>query len=124
MSRTYPSAIMSPLLVAYRLTGGGILVALVAVIVVQFATGRINTHGLLRDKSLKGTESLSPARTQLLLSTLTIAVMYAYRVVASAGSGVLPDIPGSALAFVGASHVTYMLGKAITLFSDRGRLSR
>jgi len=115
---------MSPLIAAYRLTGAGIFIALIAVIGFQLLTGRINTRGLLRDKSLDASESLSPARAQLLVSTVIMAVMYTYRVVASSGSGALPDIPGSVLAFVGASQVIYLLGKAITLLSGRGRLSR
>ena len=115
---------MSPLLAAYRITGATIFAALIAVIGVQLATGRINTRGLLHDKSFSATESPSPARAQLLVSTLIVAAIYAYRVIASSGSGSLPDIPGSTLTFVGASHVTYMLGKALTLLSGRNRFFR
>ena len=112
---------MSPLLVAYRVTGAALLAALSAVIVVQLATGRINTHGLLNDKNVDSTNALSPARVQLLASTLAVAALYVYRVVTS---GSLPDISGSTLAFVGASHVTYVVGKALTLLSGRSRFFR
>lgn len=114
---------MSLLLIAFRIAGAVLLTALVAVVGVQFVTGRINTKGLVTDKSLDG-PSLSPARAQLLASTLTIAALYAYRVVTTAGSGSLPDIPGAMLTFVGASHVTYIGGKALTLLSGRGRFLR
>ena len=114
---------MSALLAAYRITGAIVFLALAAVIGIQLATGRINTHGLLRDKTTNGSEAFSPGRAQLLISTLTIATIYVYRVFTSPTGG-LPDIPGSALAFVGASHVSYLVGKAVTLLSGRERFPR
>jgi len=114
---------MSLLLVAFRIAGAILLTALVAVVGVQFVTGHINTKGLVTDKSLDK-PSLSPARAQLLASTLAIAAMYAYRVVMNGGSGSLPDIPGGMLMFVGASHATYIGGKLLTLLSGRARFLR
>jgi hypothetical protein len=115
---------MSLLLAAYRIAGLTLLAALVIVVIVQLTTGRITTRGLITDKNLDASDSISPARAQLLFSTLTVAALYVYRVVTS-GSGVsLPDVPGSVLSFVAASQVTYMVGKAITVLSGRSKLPR
>lgn len=115
---------MSLLLAAYRITGLTLLAALVTVVIIQLTTGTINTRGLVTDKNLDASDSISPARAQLLFSTLAVAALYVYRVVTSAGASSLPDIPGSVVSFVAASHVTYIVGKAITVLSGRGRFSR
>jgi hypothetical protein len=115
---------MSLLLAAYRVAGLTLLSALITVVVIQLATGTINTRGLVTDKTLDARESVSPARAQLLFSTITVAALYAYRVVTTRGASSLPDVPGSVLAFVAASHATYTVGKAITVLSGRGRFRR
>jgi hypothetical protein len=115
---------MSLLLAAYRITGLTLLSALVTVVVVQLATGTISTRGLVTGKNLDARDSISPARVQLLFSTLTVAALYIYRVVTSDGASALPDVPGPVLGFVAASHVTYIVGKAITLLSGRGKFPR
>ena len=112
------------LLAAYRLTGCVLLAALGLALGIQFGTGRINTRGLICHKNLGSADTVSPARVQLLLSTLTFAALYAYRVVASPETNSLPDVPGSVVAFQAASQVTYMIGKAITVLSRKGKFSR
>jgi len=115
---------MSLLLAAYRVAGLTLISALVTVVVIQFVTGTINTRGLVTDKNLEARESISPARAQLLFSTITVAALYVYRVVTTRGASSLPDVPGSVLAFVAASQATYAVGKAITVLSGRGTFRR
>ena len=115
---------MSLLLAAYRVAGLTLISALVTVVVIQFVTGTINTRGLVTDKTLEAGESVSPARAQLLFSTITVAALYVYRVVTTRGASSLPDVPGSILAFVAASNATYAAGKAITVLSSRGKFRR
>jgi hypothetical protein len=82
------------------------------IIIWQLMTGAIRTNGLFNEKGRDGRASISPARVQLLATTLIASAVYVQRVVAARGGCELPDLPHELLPFLGASHLTYMVGKA------------
>jgi hypothetical protein len=108
---------MSLLLSACRATGIVLTATLALAVGLQLATGRIKVRGLVLDKSAASPPAVSPARVQLLISTAAMAFLYVYRVATGPRTGALPDIPGAALGFIGASHLTYAASKALTVFS-------
>ena len=97
----------------------GFLFSLAAIISFRLLTGEINTRGVLRTKSPTGDHELSPARVQLLIFTLATAGTYLSEVLASLGSGELPDVPESLLAVLGGSNVFYLGTKAYAFFVQK-----
>jgi hypothetical protein len=79
-----------------------------------FASGRIDTTGLLTDKQLGG---LSQVRVQLLLLTIAGAAFYLSQVAIalSNGSPTLPDIPESWVKILGLSNGLYVGGKSVSV---------
>jgi hypothetical protein len=104
---------------------GIVLAVLAAVVVFQLLTGRINTRGLLSEKTSTGIGPVSPARVQLLLFTLAIAFYLLSQVIQSIkGSppGVpisFPDIETKWLVILGGSHSIYLGGKGLTLLRSQ-----
>lgn len=92
-----------------HLEARGILYGLVAAVVYQLLTQRINLRELLRDKS--GSKDISPARVQLLLATIAESVRLISRV-ANAKDAVLPDMNTGWLYLMGGSSSVYVIGKA------------
>jgi len=97
----------------------GFLFCLAALISFRLLTGEINTRGVLRTKSPSGDHEISPARVQLLLFTLAAAGTYLSEVLASLGSGRLPEVPESLLAVLGGSNVFYLGTKAYAFFVQK-----
>jgi hypothetical protein len=97
----------------------GFLLSLAAIISVRLVTGSINTTGLLRSKSPRSDESISPARVQLLVFTLATAGSYLTQVLKLHGAVQLPDVPQHTLIALGGSHSVYLGTKAYAFFSRR-----
>ncbi|MEO7682806.1 MAG: hypothetical protein ABIU86_02620 [Gemmatimonadaceae bacterium] len=72
----------------------GFLLSLFAIIAIKLITGGINVHGVLRTKSPTGDHSISPARVQLLISTLAAAGIYLGWAIETRGTGKMPEVPG------------------------------
>lgn len=98
-----------------RVFGAVFLVALTAIVLVQLFAGRVNTRGLFSTKGIADDGTISPSRAQLLITTLTFAVLYVQDV---AATGALREVSREWLAILGASHVTYLGSKA---WAMRGR---
>jgi len=92
------------------------LVALIAVVAYQLLTGRINTRGLLSEKTRNGLGGVSPARVQLLLFTVAFAF---YLLSAIINSGQFPTIDTKWLLILGGSHSIYLGGKGLSLFRSQ-----
>lgn len=77
---------------------------LAAVVGYQLLTGRINTQGLLNDTR---TKELDPARAQLLVSTLVVALGY----LADRHAFADPFVAVGAASVVGGSNLIYLVQK-------------
>lgn len=104
---------MSLLLHLVRLEVWVFLLALAGIVAFQILTGEINTKGLLcgNGKAMKKSGPVSPARVQLLVSTLGMAFYYLGQVMTDPTHG-LPDVPASWPAVLSGSHAIYLGGKA------------
>ena len=95
----------------------GMVLALAGIILFEILGGQINTKFLLSGGSGHGDMakdgSISPARVQLLLSTLGLALYYLVQVTNNPTSG-MPDVPESWPALLGSSHAIYLGSKAYT----------
>lgn len=100
----------------------GFLLSLFAIISIRMMTGGINVYGVLRTKSPTGDHSISPARVQLLISTLAAAGIYLGWAVEARGTGKMPEVPESWLVTLGGSQVFYLGSKAFAFFGNRLRL--
>jgi hypothetical protein len=85
-----------------------LLTALIAVVTYQILSGRINTRGLLSEKTQNGVMAVSPSRVQLLLFTLAIAFYVLSQI---DYSHQFPTIDVKWLAILGGSHSIYLGGK-------------
>lgn len=103
---------------AARYCAEGFLIVLAAIIGVRLLTGGINTRGLLDGKSGAGRGSISPARVQLLISTLAAAGTYLGRAFAHRQTGRMPDVPDAMLVAVAGSHALYLASKALAFVRD------
>jgi len=91
------------------------LLALAGIVAFQLLTGRINTKSMLcgNGDDMTKTGPISPARVQLLLSTLGLAFYYLIQVTSKQYSrGSLPEVPQSWPALLGGSHAIYLGNKA------------
>ncbi len=95
---------------------GFFLAALIVVVAFQILTGRINTRGLLSEKTKDGVVGVSPARVQLLLFTVAFAF---YLLSAIINSGQFPTIDTKWLLILGGSHSIYLGGKGLSLFRSQ-----
>lgn len=98
------------------LAGGAWILGLVAIVVLQIASGRIEVAGLLATKDTSGRPSLSPARLQLLIFTVVVAAQYLYKVFAHLGQDTLPPLPPGVVAALGGSQAVYLAGKAFAAY--------
>lgn len=113
---------MSLLLHLVRLEVWVFLLALAGIIAFQILSGRINTKGLLcgNGKKLVKSGPISPARVQLLLSTLGMAFYYLGQVMTNPTHG-LPDVSASWPAVLGGSHAIYLGGKVYARFFGKAK---
>jgi hypothetical protein len=96
-----------------------LVAAFAAVVVYQFLTGSVNTRGLLSEKSGASLGAVSPARVQLLLFSLAIAVYVLSQVVQFR---TFPEIETKWLLILGGSHSAFLGAKgALSLFSSEPR---
>jgi len=101
-----------------------VVAALIAVVGFQLLTGKIETRGLLREKTKNGLGGVSPARVQLLLLTVAFAFYVLSQVKFSIASafpkpGVFPEIDVKWLLILGGSHSIYLGGKGISMFASQ-----
>jgi hypothetical protein len=90
---------------------GFLLTALLAVVAFQLLTGRINTRGLLSEKTKDGVAGVSPARVQLLLFTVAFA-FYLLSAIINSRPRQFPTIDTKWLLILGGSHSIYLGGKS------------
>lgn len=93
-----------------------ILLSITSIIAFQLITGRIETKGLLADKS---TGNLSPARIQLLVLTLTGAFFYLFKVIQNTELTKFPNFPKELLYLIGGSNFIYIGIKAYVMLIRR-----
>ena len=89
-------------------------IAWVGIIARGLLMGGIDTRGLLREPD----GSVSPARVQLLFSTVALLAVYAAKAATFQQGTALPDLDTAMVAIFGASHGVYLSNKAV-----RGQLS-
>src|SRR5260370_31413068 len=92
---------------------GILLAAVLAVVAFQIITGRINTRGLLSEKTKNGLGGVSPARVQLLLFTVAFAFYLLSEIVESHQ---FPTIDTKWLLIIGGSHSVYLGSKGLPQF--------
>jgi len=85
---------------------------LFVVVFYQLLTGRINTAGMLRDKT---NGQISPGRIQKLFFSLTIGLYYL--VLTYKNPQQFPDVPTEMLIVLGGSSSLYLAGKAQSVFN-------
>jgi hypothetical protein len=107
---------MATLMMFARYEVGFLLAALLAVVVFQLLTGRINTRGLLSEKTKNGVGAISPARVQLLLFTVAFA---SYLLAEIIQSRQFPTIDTKWLLMLGGSHSIYLGGKSLSLLRSQ-----
>lgn len=85
-----------------------LIAGMAVTVAVGLVSGRINTHGLLRDKAGGG---ISGVRIQLLIATLAGALFYLAQTLRNVGAGTFPPVPTELLLLAGGSNVVYLVGK-------------
>lgn len=93
-----------------------LLVALAVIIAYRMLTGSINTRGLLHDKG--SGSGFSPARLQLLISTIAFGFYYIGQVVNNTQTKGFPPVPNEMLMLLGGSHVFYLGTKGFALLLE------
>ena len=106
---------MATLMMFVRYETVFLLAALLAVVAFQMLTGRINTRGLLSEKTKDGLGVISAARVQLLMFTLAMAFYVLSQVV---NSHQFPTIDTKWLLILGGSHSIYLGGKSLPLIGS------
>jgi hypothetical protein len=96
----------------------GFLYALLATVVFQLLTCRINTAGLLSQKGSGG--QVTPGRVQLLLATIAASASYLTQV-ANTTNGTMPDFSANWLYVFGGSSGIYAIEKAWTTWNGRNK---
>jgi hypothetical protein len=86
-----------------------LLMILIGIIGYRLLVQQINTKGLLLDKT--GGRKISPARLQMLVVTMGIAVYYILMMIDNKEVGKLPDMPNEFLVALGGSQAIYLGGK-------------
>jgi hypothetical protein len=92
-----------------------LLGGLIAVVVSKLFTGGVMLSGLLKVKGGNDEGAFSPARLQMLMSTMLAAMYYLLQVINNRGSKSLPDIPATLVGILGGSHAIYLGGKVQSL---------
>lgn len=98
------------------------LIGLAAIVFYRMLTGAIVTRGLLDDKG-QGL-AFSPARLQLMISTVAVAFYYIGNALNSAHTGQFPTIPNEMLLVLGGSHTFYLGSKTVALLRESLGLAR
>jgi len=98
-----------------------LLVGLTVIVAYRMLTGDIITKGLLQDKG--GSSGFSPARLQLLISTLVVAFYYIGNALTNANTGQFPTIPNEMFLILGGSHAFYLGSKTVALILEKFGLS-
>ena len=88
-----------------------ILIGLFSIVSYQMLTGKINTRGLLKDKT---SDTFSPSRVQMLVLTFIGTVIFLSRLLGSLRylNPTMPEIPDELLLAMGGSHAFYLFSKA------------
>jgi len=107
---------MATLMTFARYEIGFFLASLTAVVAFQLLTGRINTRGIISEKTKDGLGGISPARLQLLLFTGAFAFYVLSQVVKSRQ---FPEIETKWLLILGGSHSVYLGGKGLSLLLNQ-----
>lgn len=94
-----------------------LLTALIVVVTYGLLTNKINTRGLLLDKT--SGRAFSPGRLQMLVVTLGIALYYVVLVSDTKDTGRLPDMPHEFLIALGGSHTIYLGGKFYGMLASK-----
>lgn len=89
----------------------GLVIGLAAIVFYRLLTGEIITKGLLDDKGSRS--GFSPARLQLLVSSVVIAAYYIGTALTNTNTGKFPTIPNEMLLILGGSHAFYLGSKTI-----------
>lgn len=105
--------ILTPIM---RIAMAAWLIVLAVVVFYRLLTGSINTKGMLNDKGTSA--GFSPARLQLLISTIVVALYYIGQALTNRNTGQFPTIPNEMLVILGGSHVFYLGSKTIPLLLE------
>lgn len=92
------------------------LIGLAVIVLFQMASGAINMKGLLTDKG--GGAGFSPARLQLMISTISVAFYYIGQALTSTNTGQFPTIPNEMLLILAGSHAFYLGSKTFALLLE------
>ncbi len=95
-----------------KLELAALLLTLLAVVLYQMLTGRINTRGMLNDKA---TGKLSPGRVQLLFFTMFGGLYFLFKVIDNPAQ--FPEIPPEMLYLLGGSNAAYLGGKLMAFWN-------
>jgi hypothetical protein len=96
----------------------GFIYALVAIVASGLLTSRINTKGLLLDKS--GSGRIRPERLQVLITTMIIAARYLGEVFSGSTGSSFPAIDPAWLYLAGGSNGIYVARKIYERFGISG----
>ena len=97
-----------------------LLILLAGTVAYKLLVQQINVKGLFRDTT--GDRSLSPARVQLLLASVSMAAYYVFLVIDSKEAGKLPDVPNEFLIALTGSNSIYLAGKLYGALTTKLRL--
>lgn len=107
---------METLMTFARYELGSLLAILMAVVAFQMLTGRINTRGVISEKTSSGIGSVSPSRLQLLLFTGAFAFYVVSQVIQLRQ---FPEIETKWLMMLGGSHSVFLGGKGLSLILNQ-----
>jgi hypothetical protein len=113
---------METIALVLRIEIWGLLIGLAAIVSYQMLIGTINTRGLLHDKG--GGAGFSPARLQLMVSTIVVAFYYLGLALSTTNTGQFPTIPNEMLLILGGSHTFYLGSKTFALIFETLGLSK
>lgn len=92
------------------------LIGLLTIICYQLLIGQIHTRRLLYDKG-RIRRGFSPARLQLLVFTIAVAVYFIIKVL-SANTGKLPKLPNEILFLLIGSQLFYLGSKMVSIWRE------
>jgi hypothetical protein len=92
-----------------------LLSGLMVVVVYKLFTGGVTLSGLLMVKGGDDDNTFSPARLQMLMSTVLAGMYYLLQVINNPSTNSLPDVPTPLVGILGGSHAIYLGGKVQSL---------
>ena len=92
-----------------------LLGGLMVVVVYKLFNGDVTLSGLLMVKGGDDDNTFSPARLQMLMSTVLAGMYYLLQVINNHSSNSLPDVPTPLVGILGGSHAIYLGGKVQSL---------